>query len=45
MIDDFIKRKHGKKRVSYELPQLQYILQETYEVKGVAGVKKRANLV
>ena len=32
MIDDFIKRKHGTTKVSYELPQLQDILQETYGV-------------
>src|SRR5438128_7323852 len=29
MVDDFINRKHGKTKVSYELPQLQDILQET----------------
>jgi DNA polymerase-3 subunit alpha len=32
MIDDFINRKHGKTNVSYELPQLQEILEETYGV-------------
>jgi len=32
MVDDFINRKHGKTKVSYELPQLQDILQETYGV-------------
>jgi DNA polymerase-3 subunit alpha len=32
MIDDFINRKHGKKKVSYELPQLKDILEETYGV-------------
>jgi DNA polymerase-3 subunit alpha len=32
MIDDFINRKHGKTKVSYELPQLQDILGETYGV-------------
>jgi DNA polymerase-3 subunit alpha len=32
MIDDFIKRKHGTTKVSYELPQLQDILEETYGV-------------
>jgi DNA polymerase III subunit alpha len=32
MIDDFINRKHGKTKVSYELPQLLDILQETYGV-------------
>src|SRR5207249_4277998 len=29
MIDDFIDRKHGRKRIEYELPELQEILQET----------------
>jgi DNA polymerase-3 subunit alpha len=32
MVDDFINRKHGKTKVSYELPQLQEILLETYGV-------------
>jgi DNA polymerase-3 subunit alpha len=32
MIDDFINRKHGKTKVTYELPQLQGILEETYGV-------------
>jgi DNA polymerase-3 subunit alpha len=32
MIDDFINRKHGKTKVSYELPQLKDILDETYGV-------------
>src|SRR5256714_2185043 len=32
MIDDFINRKQGKTKVSYELPQLQDILEETYGV-------------
>ncbi len=32
MIDDFINRKHGKTKVTYELPQLQAILEETYGV-------------
>src|SRR5881296_2938250 len=32
MIDDFIDRKQGKTRVSYELPQLKDILEETYGV-------------
>jgi DNA polymerase-3 subunit alpha len=32
MIDDFINRKHGKTKVSYELPQLKEILEETYGV-------------
>jgi DNA polymerase-3 subunit alpha len=32
MIDDFISRKTGKTKVSYELPQLKGILDETYGV-------------
>src|SRR6476660_8234784 len=32
MIDDFINRKTGKTKVSFELPQLQDVLQETYGV-------------
>ena len=32
MIDDFINRKHGKNKVTYELPQLKDILEETYGV-------------
>jgi DNA polymerase III subunit alpha len=32
MIDDFINRKHGKTKVTYELPQMEEILQETYGV-------------
>ena len=32
MIDDFIARKAGKKRVTYDLPQLRVILEETYGV-------------
>ena len=32
MIDDFIDRKHGKKRVTYDLPELKEILEETYGV-------------
>jgi len=32
MIDDFINRKQGKTKVSYELPQLKDILEETYGV-------------
>src|ERR1700683_4714822 len=32
MIDDFINRKHGKTKISYELPQLKDILEETYGV-------------
>ncbi len=32
MIDDFIQRKHGKKRVTHELPEVKDILEETYGV-------------
>jgi len=32
MIDDFIARRTGKKRVAYDLPQLKEILEETYGV-------------
>ncbi len=32
MIDDFINRKSGKTKVSYELPELKEILEETYGV-------------
>src|SRR6202046_445647 len=32
MIDDFIDRKHGRKKVEYELPELQEILQGTLGV-------------
>ncbi len=32
MIDDFIARKTGRKQVTYELPQLKEILEETYGV-------------
>src|SRR5271165_5441092 len=32
MVDDFISRKHGKTKVTYELPQMEEILQETYGV-------------
>ncbi len=32
MIDDYIARKSGKKRVTYDLPQLKEILEETYGV-------------
>ncbi len=32
MIDDFIARKHGRKKVAFELPELQDILQETFGV-------------
>jgi DNA polymerase-3 subunit alpha len=32
MVDDFIARKHGKKKVTYDLPELRDILEETYGV-------------
>ncbi len=32
MVDDFIDRKHGRKAVSYDLPVLKEILEETYGV-------------
>jgi len=32
MIDDFINRKQGKTKVTFELPQLKDILEETYGV-------------
>jgi DNA polymerase-3 subunit alpha len=32
MIDDFIARKSGRKKVTYDLPQLKDILEETYGV-------------
>jgi len=32
MIDDFIARKHGKKKVAYDLPALEEILSETWGV-------------
>jgi DNA polymerase-3 subunit alpha len=32
MIDDFIDRKHGRKKVAYELPELKDILEETWGV-------------
>jgi DNA polymerase-3 subunit alpha len=32
MIDDFIERKLGKRKIEYELPELQEVLQETYGV-------------
>ncbi len=32
MVDDFIQRKHGKKSISYDLPQLETILKDTYGV-------------
>jgi DNA polymerase-3 subunit alpha len=32
MVDDFIKRKHGLKRIEYELSELRAVLEETYGV-------------
>jgi DNA polymerase-3 subunit alpha len=32
MVDDFIARKHGKKKVAYDLPELKDVLEETYGV-------------
>jgi DNA polymerase-3 subunit alpha len=32
MIDDYVARRSGKKKVAYDLPQLQEILEETYGV-------------
>ncbi len=32
MIDDFIDRKHGRKQVTYDIPELKAILEETYGV-------------
>jgi DNA polymerase-3 subunit alpha len=32
MVDDFVDRKHGKKKVEYLVPQLEPILKETYGV-------------
>jgi DNA polymerase-3 subunit alpha len=32
MIDDFIDRKHGRKRVTYDLPELKEVLEETLGV-------------
>lgn len=32
MVDDFIERKHGRKQIEYELPQLESVLKDTYGV-------------
>lgn len=32
MVDEFIDRKHGRKEIEYELPQLESILKDTYGV-------------
>jgi len=39
MIDDFVDRKHGRKKVEYELPELKEILQETL---GVMSTRNRS---
>ena len=46
MIDDFIDRKHGRKQVQYDLPQLKQVLEETYGVMVYQEqVMQIANLV
>ncbi len=32
VVDDFIERRHGRKKIEYELPQLEPILNDTYGV-------------
>ena len=32
MLDDFIERKHGRKKIEYDLPDLKAVLEETYGV-------------
>lgn len=32
MLDDFVKRKHGEQKVTYFLPELEPILQDTYGI-------------
>ncbi len=32
MLDDFIERKHGRKVIQYDLPELKQVLEETYGV-------------
>ncbi len=32
MVDDFIERRHGRQKVTYSLPQIEPILEETYGV-------------
>ncbi|HEX4664665.1 MAG TPA: DNA polymerase III subunit alpha, partial [Terriglobales bacterium] len=32
MLDDFIERKHGRKAIAYDLPELRELLEETYGV-------------
>jgi len=46
MIDDFIDRKHGRKEVQYDLPQLKEVLEETFGVMVYQEqVMQIANLV
>ncbi|MCX6544449.1 MAG: DNA polymerase III subunit alpha [Acidobacteria bacterium] len=42
MIDDYIARKHGRVDITYELPQLEPILKETY---GVMAYQEQVMLV
>jgi DNA polymerase-3 subunit alpha len=51
MIDDYVDRKHGRKAVSYLVPQLAPILEETYgvivyqeQVMKIAGVLARYSM-
>ena len=37
MIDDFIERKHGRRKIEYELPELKEILEETLGVIRLSG--------
>jgi DNA polymerase-3 subunit alpha len=32
MVDDFIERKHGRRQITYEVPELKDLLEETYGV-------------
>ena len=32
MVEDFIQRKHGRKKITYEFPQLEPVLKDTYGV-------------
>ena len=32
MVDDFIERKHGRQEITYEVPQLEPILNDTYGI-------------
>jgi DNA polymerase-3 subunit alpha len=51
MIDDYVDRKHGRKAVTYPVPQLASILEETYgvivyqeQVMKIAGVLARYSM-